>query len=45
MDIMGNIWKSLRTFCQNELLPINATGDQQGCRLQDGVMAPHQMVF
>ena len=25
-------------FCQNELLPLNAIGDQEGCRLENGVV-------
>ena len=38
MDIMEQYLEVAADFCQNELLPINATGDQQGCRLQDGVV-------
>ncbi len=33
MDIMEQYLEVAADFCQNELLPINATGDQQGCRL------------
>lgn len=25
-------------FCQNEILPLNATGDRQGCTLKDGIV-------
>ena len=25
-------------FCQNELLPLNRIGDQQGCKLENGVV-------
>ena len=38
MDIMQQDLAVAADFCQNELLPINAIGDQQGCRLQDGVV-------
>lgn len=38
MDIMEQYLEVAADFCQNELLPINATGDQQGCRLQDGIV-------
>lgn len=38
MDIMEQYLEVAADFCQNELLPINATGDQQGCRLENGVV-------
>lgn len=38
MDIMEQYLEVAADFCQNELLPINATGDQQGCRLDNGVV-------
>lgn len=38
MDIIEQYLEVAADFCQNELLPINATGDQQGCRLENGVV-------
>ena len=38
MELIEQYLEVAADFCQNELLPINATGDQQGCRLNEGVV-------
>lgn len=38
MEIIDQYLEVAADFCQNELLPINASGDQQGCRLDNGVV-------
>lgn len=37
-EILTQYLEVAADFCQNELLPINATGDQQGCQLKEGVV-------
>lgn len=35
-EIIDAILEELGKFCENELAPLNAIGDQQGCTLKDG---------
>ncbi len=35
-EIIDAILEELAKFCENELAPLNAIGDQQGCTLKDG---------
>ena len=37
-DLFAQYLQVTADFCQNELLPLNAIGDQQGCRLENGVV-------
>ncbi|WP_122901228.1 acyl-CoA dehydrogenase C-terminal domain-containing protein [Acinetobacter sp. B51(2017)] len=37
-DLFAQYLQVAADFCQNELLPLNAIGDQEGCRLENGVV-------
>jgi len=37
-DTVKHIWEEAAKFCENVLLPLNQSGDQQGCKLEDGVV-------
>ena len=37
-DLVDAIISEAAKFCEGELAPINRSGDEQGCRLEDGVV-------
>lgn len=37
-EILEQYLEAAADFCQNELLPLNRIGDQQGCKLENGVV-------
>jgi alkylation response protein AidB-like acyl-CoA dehydrogenase len=37
-DVADAILEEAARFCADRLLPLNATGDEEGCRLEDGVV-------
>ncbi|NNC98806.1 MAG: acyl-CoA dehydrogenase [Gammaproteobacteria bacterium] len=37
-DLVDAIFEEAAKFCENELVPLNQSGDQQGCHFEDGVV-------
>ncbi|MFQ5970831.1 MAG: acyl-CoA dehydrogenase C-terminal domain-containing protein [Alphaproteobacteria bacterium] len=37
-DVVDAVLEEAARFCENELLPLNLRGDEQGCRLENGVV-------
>jgi len=37
-DTVKHIWEEAAKFCETVLLPLNQSGDEQGCTLEDGVV-------
>jgi len=37
-DLIEAIFQECAKFCENELLPLNQSGDKEGCKLKDGVV-------
>ncbi|MCP4090049.1 MAG: acyl-CoA dehydrogenase, partial [Gammaproteobacteria bacterium] len=37
-DTVKHIWEEAAKFCETVLLPLNQSGDQQGCTLEEGVV-------
>lgn len=37
-DLVDNILEEAARFCENELLPLNRSGDEEGCRFEQGTV-------
>ena len=36
IELVRSIWEEGAKFCENELIPLNKIGDEEGCTFQDG---------